>query len=408
MGEPSAADLADRIESYVDMLRNQGVIRSPRVLEAFRRVHRHRLLRRFYVAKKEYSSQSGYEERINDPTDPKLEDLDMIYSHRALITRLGSNGLPTSSTSQPNLMAQMLELMNLDEGMKVLEIGAGTGYNAALISEIVGDQSLVVAVDIQPDVIADTEELLNYAGYSGIQLFALDGFFGVPEQAPFDRIVATVGLYDISPYWVEQLSDDGQMLLPLYQGGSCPLLRVTEANGRILAKAVGASGFMSIQGEMAPDTNQAVAPNTPKLRISESDWSHDSSEIEQRPGWPIGKGMQERWNLWFFITAADSRASLLPVPGRDDGDTWTTWSFGLREGNAKVIVGSGELFLVGKAEALLERLDHLRAVWEKLGRPQPGDFEIEFIPKDEFQVSEGEFAIERKYHWQVLSLGSRA
>ena len=116
-------------------------------------------------------------------------------------------------------MARMLELLALSPQLKVLEIGTGTGYNAALISEIVGEQNLVVSVDIQEDVITQTQRLLSDAGYPNINLVLRNGFYGVQEQAPYDRIIATVGCFDISPYWVNQLSTSGLMILPLHHGG---------------------------------------------------------------------------------------------------------------------------------------------------------------------------------------------
>jgi protein-L-isoaspartate(D-aspartate) O-methyltransferase len=77
--------------------------------------------------------------------------------------------MPASSTSQPSLVAQMLELLDLTSGLRVLEIGAGTGYNAALMAELVGDQRLVVTVDVLDDVVAQTRRLLTRAGYPGLR-----------------------------------------------------------------------------------------------------------------------------------------------------------------------------------------------------------------------------------------------
>ena len=82
--------------------------------------------------------------------DGWAEALGVVYSDEALITRRDDEGMPTSSASQPSVVAMMLEALDLEPGMRVLEIGAGTGYNAALMAEMVGDAGLVTTIDIDP------------------------------------------------------------------------------------------------------------------------------------------------------------------------------------------------------------------------------------------------------------------
>jgi protein-L-isoaspartate(D-aspartate) O-methyltransferase len=157
----------------------------------------------------------------HDPASPRREQLELIYSDEALVTRF-IDGMPASSTSAPSLVARMLEFLGLGEGTKVLEIGAGTGYNAALMAEIAGDQDLIITVDVLDDVAEQTRRLLAGAGYPRIRVLARDGFDGAKEEAPFDRIVATVGCSDISPHWTGQLAEDGAMLVPLEHPGDIP------------------------------------------------------------------------------------------------------------------------------------------------------------------------------------------
>jgi protein-L-isoaspartate(D-aspartate) O-methyltransferase len=356
-------------------------------------VQRHRLVERFFVAKKEFSSQAGYAEVLTDPEAPTELDLDLIYSSQALVTRIGPNGRPSSSTSMPGLVAQMLELLRLESGQRVLEIGAGTGYNAALISEIVGSQQAVVAVDIQEDVIEQTARLLKQAGFGEIKLVVRDGFFGVAEEAPFDRIVATVGLFDVSPHWTHLLLPDGEMLLPVYQGGAAPLLRVRKEGGSAVGRVVGTAGFMAIQGEMRPDVGE---PSVPSATPPEP--------VERVPGWSSGITTSERWHFWFFVTASDRRGSLLAIPGHDDGYTWRNWTFGLAEGASNAIIDGDDLVLVGDPGPLVQRLEALRSIWESQGRAKASDFEIEFVSKESYAGTQNDLAIERKYHYQVLRL----
>ncbi|MGB9757581.1 MAG: methyltransferase domain-containing protein [Candidatus Bipolaricaulaceae bacterium] len=103
-----------------------------------------------------------------DPQNPKEEHLRTIYLDAALIIRI-SGEMPTSSTSPSSLVARILELLELQPGLRVLEIGAGTGYNAALMQEIVGEDGHVTTIDIQEDLVAQTIRLLRAAGYEKLK-----------------------------------------------------------------------------------------------------------------------------------------------------------------------------------------------------------------------------------------------
>jgi protein-L-isoaspartate(D-aspartate) O-methyltransferase len=159
----NAEQMTDPIRLHVDGLVGDltasGAIRSPAIERAFRRVERHRFIEGFFD---DASDERRYV--AVDPDNPSPDALERIYSRRALTTRI-RDGLPCSSTSMPALVASMLELLELRPGMKVLEIGSGTGYNAALMAEIVGVHGLVVTVDIEDDVVSQTARLLTKAGY---------------------------------------------------------------------------------------------------------------------------------------------------------------------------------------------------------------------------------------------------
>src|SRR2546429_9333120 len=144
----------------------------------------------------------------------------------------------------------MLEFLDLAEGMKVLEIGAGTGYNAALMAEITGDQRLVITVDVLADVVEQTRRLLAAAGYPGIRVLLGDGFDGAAAEAPFDRIVATVGCSDLSPRWAGQLAAGGAMLIPLEYAGEHPLALIRQDSGELRGRLVEWTGFMPVRGPL--------------------------------------------------------------------------------------------------------------------------------------------------------------
>src|SRR5260370_1798721 len=112
-------------------------------------------------------------------------------------------------------MAIMLEQLALQPGQRVLEIGAGTGYNAALIAQIVGKSGQVVTVDIDEDVASSARQQLAAAGFDRVDVHCADGGFGYPEAAPYDRIILTASAWDIAPAWFKQLSPAGRLVLPL-------------------------------------------------------------------------------------------------------------------------------------------------------------------------------------------------
>ena len=117
------------------------------------------------------------------------------------------------------MMAIMAEQLHLEPGSRVLEIGAGTGYNAAILAHVVGPGGSVVTVDIDQDIVDEAAANLGNAGYGDVEAICGDGFVGHSPGQPYDRIMVTVGAQDVSPHWVEQLRDGGIMVVPLWFRG---------------------------------------------------------------------------------------------------------------------------------------------------------------------------------------------
>ena len=175
-------------QALVDKLLRDGAIRSSPVEAAFRAVPRHLFLPGVPLAK--------------------------AYGDTSIATKTEGEQL-ISSSSQPSMMAIMLEQLQLQPGQQVLEIGAGTGYNAALIAHMVGEQGQVVTVDIDDDIVDAARSHLEAAGYARAGVLCADGGNGYARAAPYDRIVVTVGADDIPPAWHEQLRQGGRLVVPL-------------------------------------------------------------------------------------------------------------------------------------------------------------------------------------------------
>jgi protein-L-isoaspartate(D-aspartate) O-methyltransferase len=358
------------IDRYADRLKAAGALRSPAVERAFRTVARHRLLETFFHRP---IDAADFTEVHHDPAHPRPEHLQLIYSDTALGTRLVERfgaRLPASSTSQPSLVADMLELLDLTDGLRVLEVGAGTGYNAALLAELVGDQRLVTTVDVAEDVVAQTRRLLAGAGYPGITVLCRDGFEGVPEQAPFDRIVATVGCADLSPQWAAQLAEDGRLLVPLRHAGGHPLVLLRSEDGGLGGRVAGWSGFMDARGRLHADRLWAMG-------IAQPD---DQGAVGERAPWP-GFGTDEtdpgpddpvdEQDLLFYLSLVDRRACWAPggVALSDGRNGWATADpSGIRW---------------WRDDTLADDLDRHHADWLAIGRPTLGDYRVAFVPLGE-------------------------
>lgn len=128
--------------------------------------------------------------------------------------RRAQDGLVTSSMSAVRVQAMMLDQAGLEPGMRVLEIGSG-GYNAALISELVGSEGEVTTIDIDAAVTDRARRYLDEAGYENVRVVTGDAEYGVAEFAPYDRLIVTVRAWDLPPAWTSQLALDGRLVTPM-------------------------------------------------------------------------------------------------------------------------------------------------------------------------------------------------
>ena len=174
-------------------------------------------------------------------------DLDRTYGGGAIPTRHDEKGSPISSSSEVAIMAMMLDALRLERGQRVLEIGAGTGYNAAVLAEIVGDG--VVTIDIDPEIASEAREHLRSAGYPHVRVEAGDGWLGWSDTAPYARIELTASTADLSPHWVDQLEEGGLIVLPLRLRANAQAMAALRKRGRVLESVrVFAGGFMWLRG----------------------------------------------------------------------------------------------------------------------------------------------------------------
>jgi protein-L-isoaspartate(D-aspartate) O-methyltransferase len=190
------------------------------------------------------------------------------YADRAVITKKAASGVPLSCASEPRIVAMMLGQLAVPAGAQVLEIGAGTGYNAALLAELAGPSGQVTTIDIDPDVTAGARSALDATGYGGVQVITGDGGSGYAPRAPYDRIIVTVGPWDIPPAWLQQLAPGGRLVVPLRWRGQARSVAFTYADDEsLVSDSVELCGFIPMAGPGQDGEHRIVLVTDPLVTV---------------------------------------------------------------------------------------------------------------------------------------------
>ncbi|QSB07198.1 methyltransferase domain-containing protein [Natronoglycomyces albus] len=249
------------------ILRDSGAISSESVYAAFAAIRREAFAPKFWVR-----AADGVRSCLTHSDDHDANEawLKAVYEDNSLVTHLDKHGVAVSSSSQPTVMARMLDAIDAAPGHQVLEIGTGTGYNAALLCHLVGDTN-VFSVDIDPEVVETARERLKSEGYQP-RLAAGDGRTA-QIGGPWDRLIATCGVRTVPPEWIRQCKPGAIMVLNI--GYALARLEVSSdrtATGHFVA---GYSAFM-----FARDAANAADPG---LRIDTTALTSLRSYTEQIP-----------------------------------------------------------------------------------------------------------------------------
>jgi protein-L-isoaspartate(D-aspartate) O-methyltransferase len=144
------------------------------------------------------------------------------YDDSALPLKLGQ------TISQPYIVAYMTQILDLDGSERILEIGTGSGYQAAILAEIVSE---VYTIEILPELGESAKAVLSRLGYKNIHFRIGDGFVGWPEQAPFDGIIVTAAPEKVPQPLIDQLKEGGRMIIPVGRGDQDLMLLIKEESG---------------------------------------------------------------------------------------------------------------------------------------------------------------------------------
>ncbi|WP_214324752.1 methyltransferase, FxLD system [Nonomuraea sediminis] len=202
----TTVDPTELRQAMVARFTDSGHLRTPAIIDAFRTVERHRFI-------------------------PDA-DVEAAYADDAVSIKHDTSGEMISCISAPSIVATQLEQLGAQQGHKVLEAGAATGYNAALLGRLVAPGGRIWTVDVDTDLVNTAREHLKEAGAANVTVVLADGAAGLPEHAPFDRIHFTVGAGDVPTNVLEQLAPGGRLVIPMRIRGSISRSFAFERDGQ--------------------------------------------------------------------------------------------------------------------------------------------------------------------------------
>ncbi|MFJ9838934.1 methyltransferase domain-containing protein [Kitasatospora sp. NPDC101155] len=266
-----------------------SAVLSSRVVEAFLNVPRHPFVPVFY-------REEGGLHRPWWAADAADEAwLREVYADQVLVTEVdgvhaedagpeGRRGVATSSSTLPSLMADMLDALDVRPGDQVLEIGTGTGYNAALLCHLAG-ASGVTTVDRTDQLVATARSRLHQAGFEPTVVRA-DGADGHPSGAPYDRIIATCSVRRLPQAWLDQCAPGGLIVAPM-GGAVARLTKLTDgrAVGRFLHSP---AAFMPLR------SGEGARPEVPEPEAGCQRITGTSARVLDDPGFSFWAGLHLR------------------------------------------------------------------------------------------------------------------
>lgn len=316
------------------------------------------------------------------------------------------DGVATSSASQPSMMAIMLEQLGLAAGQRVLEIGAGTGYNAALMARIVGPTGSVTTLDIDPGLIASAAGHLAAAGIGGIALVCADGALGYPPAAPYDRIVLTVGAADVRPEWAAQLAPGGRLLVPLaVRGSQLSTALDLGPDGVLRSDSVRGCAFIRLRGLGLAVDPVVELPGGAALHLPSDGPGADPAALAAallEPGAPVPLPVElnaadvfDGFGLWLALTE--------PGAGRLWQAEQVSNALCSSAGLAVVELAGIRVLPFGTAGGeLARRILAALDAWHGAGAPQAPDWRITVLPVSA-DPPPGRAAVRTGFCWLVLT-----
>jgi protein-L-isoaspartate(D-aspartate) O-methyltransferase len=342
--------------------------------KAYLTTPRHAFVRRY----REWGTKEWHEVR-----DESLEEhLATLYANKPLILHGDDDDTVPSTISQPSFVLRMLDMLQLRPGQTVFELGAGSGWNAALMGQLVGREGHVYSLELIPEVAKTAAETIAMLGIKNVSIIPGDGGEGYAIRAPYDRAIFTAGAYDLPRHFYDQVKDKGLLLIAIKtegEGDNLFLLRRSQDHFESLESQ--AAGFVQMRGKYEIDSLEPIPIETLP------EWTElQNKEISKTPFWWGGKGKASFvWRTlgirsFLGITEPSFRAFKTE---KTDPRAREELYFGLwdKENSSLVLAKDDWLIAYGNSTAKERLLQKVRQ-WVKLGMPVAASLALKIYPSD--------------------------
>ncbi|MGW9556018.1 methyltransferase domain-containing protein [Nocardiopsis sp. NPDC055551] len=356
----------ERNSALIEAIIADGTLRDAALVEAFRAVPRHL----FIPETGAVTARGGTLSAEGNPD----RWLAAVYTDNAIVTRLEGPEVPrqrgsrqgsaTSCSSAPTVLARMLELADLANGQRVLEVGTGTGWNTALLAHRLGDRA-VTSLEIDDRLLGAARRALHDTGLSPATYLA-DGHSGHPDGAPYDRIISVCGVRRVPGAWLEQLVEGGSIVCPwgLLESAGVLMRLERRAGGAALGRFHGGVGFVALR-----------APGSSSPPVRDAGQQPDEYRLTQED--PVSP----------LLTFASAFALSVMVPDWRMRRRWIGTGSGLwlcdRRGDSWVRIypyGTSWMVEQGGPRSIWDEFEDALRLWTDLGRPEPDRFGLTVGP----------------------------
>jgi len=376
-------------KQMTEQVKKRGFLKNPEYEKAFLSTQRHFFIPVLY----DIENQEWKKYEVNY-SDPQEEIMKKIYVDTPLVISVEQENV-VSTSSQPTVMSMMIEEAKLKKGEKVLEVGAGSGYNASVMSHVVGDTGRIITTELERTVYETAKENLERFGVKNVEIHCLDGGLGYQEEAPFDKIVVTTSSSDITEEWVKQLNTGGIVVLPLVTRGIEAIVSLKKEDEESLKGDIKYYvRFLTMRGLSSSIMHYGLTSKRmrPLYRILKN-YAKEDKEI-----WKLFENLERRkvMDFFFFLALNDEEANAF-ISEEEEKFEWGYGLWGKENEKGIVFVFRKKAYSWGD-KGLKERFTKWFRKWQGAGQPSLQDFRMKVQSvKTPVHLIAGEYLIRRRY-----------